>query len=205
MFIFKMLVSFLIGSFPTGLLVARIFKTDIRKGGSGNIGATNVWRVVGRIPGLFVLAIDILKGYFVVALLVPWMAVPLNIEVPEQRLILGIAVIIGHIFSVFLKFKGGKGVATLAGVLFALDPKIFFLCLLTWMIVFVLCRYVSLASICAVVSLPVFLVIFSYSLTFIVFGVVVALTVTFKHLANIRRLVAGEESKFLLRKQAIKI
>lgn len=199
MFIFKIILSFIIGSFPTGYLMAKLFKkADIRKEGSGNIGATNVWRVVGKIPGIIVLVVDILKGYFVVRFFSTEADKLFGLGILEQKLLLGLAVILGHNFSLFLKFKGGKGVATTAGVIFALEPKIFLLGLVIWIIVFSLFRYVSLASVSSAVLLPVFLAIWAFPFSFLLFSVAVALLISFKHLPNLRRLVAGEELKFRL-------
>jgi len=197
MFIFKIIFSFLIGSFPTGYIVTKLIKkTDIRKEGSGNIGATNVWRVVGKIPGIFVLIVDILKGYLVVKYLSIYGPISSYFSNLEEKLILGFSVILGHVFSIFLKFKGGKGVATTAGVLFALEPKLFFACLIIWFLVFLLFGYVSLASIITAVVFPILLVIIAYPFSFILFGILLALLVSFKHLSNIRRLILGKEPKF---------
>ena len=197
MFIFKIIFSFLIGSFPTGYIVTKLIKkTDIRKEGSGNIGATNVWRVVGKIPGIFVLIVDILKGYLVVKYLSIYGPISSYFSNLEEKLILGFSVILGHVFSIFLKFKGGKGVATTAGVLFALEPKLFFACLIIWFLVFLLFGYVSLASIITAVAFPILLVIIAYPFSFILFGILLALLVSFKHLSNIRRLILGKEPKF---------
>lgn len=172
-------------------------KTDIRKEGSGNIGATNVWRVAGKIPGIIVLLVDVLKGYFAVRFFSLWRASPfLGLGMLEQGLILGLSVILGHNFSLFLRFRGGKGVATAAGVIFALEPRALLIGLVVWAIVFAVFRYVSLASISSAVLLPLFLAIFAFPLFFVVFSVVVAILISFKHLSNIRRLFLGEESRF---------
>lgn len=198
-FLIKIIFAFIIGSFPTGYVVTKIIKKrDIRKEGSGNIGATNVWRVVGKLPGLFVLMVDILKGYLVVRYLPVWG--PLSVSSPslEEALILGFSVISGHTFSIFLKFKGGKGVATTTGVLFALEPKIFLICIIIWLVIFLFFHYVSLASIVAAITFPFLLVVFAYPFSFILFGILLALLISFKHYPNIRRLVLGEEPKFHL-------
>jgi glycerol-3-phosphate acyltransferase PlsY len=199
MLLFKTILAFVVGSFPTGYIMARILKkTDIRKEGSGNIGATNVWRVVGKLPGVAVLLIDILKGYFMVRVFSTETDKLLGLGTWEERILLGLAVILGHNFSIFLKFRGGKGVATSAGVIFALDSRLLFICLFIWIVVFLLFRYISLASLASSISLPIFLSLAGYPFSFILFGVSLALLISFKHLANIRRLLTGEEPKLKL-------
>ncbi|MGE4357498.1 MAG: glycerol-3-phosphate 1-O-acyltransferase PlsY [Candidatus Omnitrophota bacterium] len=199
MFAVKTILAFFIGSFPTGYIITKLLKkTDIRQEGSGNIGATNVWRVTGKIPGVLVLIVDILKGYLVVKYLALCEPISSTFSTLEERIILGFAVILGHTFSVFLKFKGGKGVATSAGVIFALEPRIFFICVVIWMIVFIVFRYVSLASITTAVLLPFILLITNRPFIYIMFGVFLALLVSYKHLSNIRRLILGNEPKFHL-------
>ncbi|MCM8783974.1 MAG: glycerol-3-phosphate 1-O-acyltransferase PlsY [Candidatus Omnitrophica bacterium] len=199
MFIIKVILAFFIGSFPTGFILTKLLKkTDIRKEGSGNIGATNVWRVTGKIPGVLVLVIDILKGYLVVRYLTLCEPISSSLSTFEEKLILGFSVILGHTFSIFLKFKGGKGVATTAGVIFALEPKIFFICLIIWSLVFLIFRYVSLASIITAVLLPLLLLIINRPFFYILFGVSLALLVSYKHIPNIRRIILGNEPKFHL-------
>ncbi len=143
------LTAFLIGSFPTAYLVSRYAKgIDIRQHGSGNVGATNVFRVMGKKYGLFVFGVDFLKG--ATAVFLTWLLWPDPAAHGVLDVWIGFGSILGHVFSPFLRFKGGKGVATGAGVLLATSPIIFIYTLLTWVIVFVLTRTVSISSIIAV-------------------------------------------------------
>ncbi|MCM8778706.1 MAG: glycerol-3-phosphate 1-O-acyltransferase PlsY [Candidatus Omnitrophica bacterium] len=199
MFIIKIVLAFLVGSFPTGYIVTKIFRrTDIRREGSGNIGATNVWRVVGKIPGMLVLFVDIFKGYLVVKYFVSQGTLSFLSPFVES-LVLGFFVVLGHTFSIFLKFRGGKGVATTAGVLFALEPRIFTICFFIWIFIFLFFRYVSLASILTAVSLPIILLILARPFFYILFAVLLALLISYKHLPNIRRLILAQEPKFHFR------
>ena len=151
--------AYLLGSIPTGYLVARAKGVDIRSVGSGNIGATNVFRAVGRVAGVAVLAIDLLKGLAACTALV-WLVqdhlLPANSGAVREWLALVAAVfaILGHNYTCWLRFKGGKGIATSAGVLIALVPKALLVILIVWILVFALTRYVSLGSIAASVTLP---------------------------------------------------
>lgn len=202
MFLLLSLISaYLLGSIPTSYIFAKVLKkVDIRKHGSGNAGATNVFRVVGKVPGIIVLILDVLKGVIAVALLSEvffnnTIGVTLGLEL--YKILLGLSVISGHVWTVFLKFKGGKGVATTAGVLMALAPKVIILCLLVWAIVFAIFRIVSVASIVASISMPIFAVIFYQSIFFVLFCVLLAIGSTYKHKANIKRLLRGEEKKLI--------
>ena len=197
----SLIFAYLIGSIPTSYIFAKVLKKiDIRKHGSGNVGATNVFRTVGKIPGIIVLLIDAAKGVLAVSLLSEvflsnWTGITLGLEF--YKILLGICVISGHVFSVFLKFKGGKGVATTAGVLIALAPGILLACLLVWVIVFAIFRIVSIASITASLFLPIFAIIFYRSFYFVIFCVLLSLASVYKHKANIRRLLRGEEKKLI--------
>lgn len=192
------LAAYLLGSLPTGYLVARARGVDIRKQGSGNIGATNVFRILGKPAGIFVLVIDGLKGYAACAwvsdLMLRWFANP-EIASETVRITAGIAAILGHNYTCWLRFKGGKGIATSAGVLAALVPVALVIIVTIWIIVFVLTRYVSLASISASFALP-----FAAWITRNPFGVVIvtaamgALAI-YKHRANIHRLLEGTENR----------
>ena len=153
--------AYLLGSIPTGYLVARAKGIDIRTVGSGNIGATNAFRVLGKRAGAFVLAADALKG--LAAVFLGALAGPLMANIPSERIdvavqwfhiVAGVGAIVGHSFTCWLKFKGGKGVATSAGVLLGILPPAFGLSLAVWLLVFLASRYVSLASLLAAVALP---------------------------------------------------
>ena len=156
-YILIVVVGYLLGSIPTGFLVAKAKGIDIRSAGSGNIGATNVFRILGKPAGIFVLLVDALKGFAACSWLAGVVFRVFSVP-PEQtenlRILAGICAVLGHNYTCWLKFKGGKGIATSAGVYFALAPLAAGIALGTWMVVFVLSRYVSVASIAAAVALP---------------------------------------------------
>lgn len=194
------IICYLIGSIPTSFLIAKYLKgIDIREHGSGNVGATNTARVVGKLPGLLVLAIDILKGLVCVMLVAKlFIGFGINIDPAIYALMLGSMAIIGHIWTVFLGFKGGKGIATSSGVFIGVAPKIFLAALVIWIIVFAWKRYVSLASIISAISIPVMLAVMSYPPSFVVITSVVCGITVYRHYPNIKRLVRGEEHRFSL-------
>ncbi|NQU95252.1 MAG: glycerol-3-phosphate 1-O-acyltransferase PlsY [Candidatus Omnitrophica bacterium] len=199
--IISLTLAYLIGSIPTSYIFAKALKKiDIREHGSGNVGATNVFRTVGKIPGIIVLLIDVAKGVVAVSLLSEvflsnWTGVILGLEF--YKILLGMCAIAGHVFSVFLRFKGGKGIATTGGVLIALAPGTLLACLAIWIIVFAVFRIVSIASIIASLSLPIFAVIFYRSFYFVIFCVILCLASVYKHKANIKRLLRGEEKRLI--------
>lgn len=183
--------TYLIGGFPTGLLMGKLFKgMDVRQHGSGNIGATNVLRVAGKLPGLLVLLIDTAKGWAPVAFfgaLVPTQTAPI---------LLSVAAVAGHIWNPFLQFKGGRGVATGLGVLLALDRKVGLAALGVWVIAFLTTRYVSVASISAALVAP-FLIAFLGRPPSWVWGAIgIGLAIIARHRPNILRLLQGEEPRF---------
>lgn len=187
------IASYLIGSIPFGYIVAKSRSIDIRQHGSGNIGATNVWRTMGPGFGAIVLALDVLKGAAAV-----FLGRQAGIEGAE--LLTGIAALLGHAFPVCLGFKGGKIIATGLGVMIALAPAVALIAVIIFAVVVFATRYVSLGSIFGAVSAPVFLAVFNYSNMYLLFGVLVCLFAVLKHLANIKRILAGTESKIKLKK-----
>ena len=193
-------IAYLLGAFPTAYIFGKMLKgIDIRKHGSGNVGATNVFRTVGKVSGIIVLVIDFLKGLIAVTVL-PSLLQSLFPEAtlpPYAYIVLGASVISGHIWTVFLKFKGGKGVATTGGVMAGLSPLLLLLCLAVWIIVFSAWRYVSLASIIAATALPVLAVIFGKDISFIAFCSILCIVGVYGHRSNIKRLLAGKEKKLL--------
>jgi len=197
--ILSLLLAYLIGSIPTSFIFARLLKkTDIRKYGSGNVGATNVFRVVGKVPAVIVLIMDMLKGYAAVVFLPEIFmnnAIDAALGLELYRILLGLSVISGHVWTVFLKFKGGKGVATAAGVLIAIAPKVIAGSASVWVLVFIAFRIVSVASITASIFLPVFALMFYSSTPLTLFTVLLCIFGTYKHKSNIQRLVRGEEKK----------
>jgi acyl phosphate:glycerol-3-phosphate acyltransferase len=187
--------GYLLGSLPFGYWVVRLLRgEDIRTQGSGNVGASNVFRVYGRRLGIAVALLDGAKGS-AAALLGLWAGGAV------VGVLAGAAAMVGHARPMFLRFqKGGKMVATAGGVTLALAPLALIGCVVVWVAVFVATRYASLASIVAAIALPVFVALFGYSWPVLVFGVVGAAAVIFMHRQNIRRLVAGTEHRFELRR-----
>ena len=189
------IISYLIGSIPSAYIAGRVSKNiDIRKFGSGNVGATNAFRVLGKFWGIIVFICDFLKGFFCVGILPHIFKISLE---PKFITVLGISVILGHIYTIFLNFKGGKGVATGFGVLLGLGLYIpqFYLVLLivlgVWMITFYFCEIVSLASILSALTLP--LATFYLSKDYFIFTLIVGILIIWRHRSNIKRLLKKEE------------
>ena len=198
-------VAYLIGSIPTGYLVAkRVRGIDIREQGSGNIGATNVFRTVGKEWGSAVLLSDMLKGWLVTAIVAPTADAFPELATPIRQFIFGAAAIAGHTWTPWLKLKGGKGVATSAGALFGIFPFATVIALLIWALCFFIWHYVSLASIVAAASFPVLLILLyrqieSFGTVFIT-SIALAGLLIYNHRANITRLKQGEEPRVEFRK-----
>ncbi|MEW5784764.1 MAG: glycerol-3-phosphate 1-O-acyltransferase PlsY [Bacillota bacterium] len=184
------LAVYIIGSIPFGYIMTRLLKkVDIRAYGSGNIGATNVLRVLGWPAALFVFFLDGAKGVAAV-LLAGYLS-----DLTAVRLAAGLAVLLGHSFPVFLRFKGGKGAATGIGVLFALGGWVAPVVLLFAGAIIAATRYVSLGSILGALSLPLLFWLFGFEAAYIYFGAFAALLVILRHHANIGRLIRGTETK----------
>jgi glycerol-3-phosphate acyltransferase PlsY len=186
-------LAYFCGSVPTGFLVGWAKGVDIRKVGSGNLGATNVFRTLGKGPGILVLLIDAAKGALPVLALPGLFAG--HADPVWLRLIAALCAVLGHNYTCWLGFKGGKGIATSAGVLAALVPAAFLCTLLTWIVVFAASRYVSLASMCAAGILPVATVLASEPLPIIGLNLLLGLLAIWKHKPNIQRLLAGTENR----------
>ncbi len=191
--------GYLLGSLPTGYLVGRARGVDVRTLGSGNIGATNVMRLLGTKAGLFVLGVDALKGFLAVA--GPGRGLSAGVSsgaagADLMAVTAGVAAILGHNYTCWLGFKGGKGIATSAGVLLALMPAALGICFLVWAVVFGLSRYVSLASICAAAALPVAAWGTGGGPLLTGVGLALGALAIFKHRANIRRLLDGTEPRW---------
>jgi len=182
--------AYLLGSIPTGLLLGRAYGIDVRKEGSGNIGATNLYRTVGRKVGVMTLAGDCLKG------MLPVLAVKYSSLPVEYAAWVGLAAFCGHVFPVFLKFRGGKGVATALGVFLALSPLAVAVALGVFAVLMLVWRYVSLGSIGAAAVMPIAVWALGEGRVVGVVTMIVAVIVIFRHTENIRRLVAGTESRF---------
>jgi glycerol-3-phosphate acyltransferase PlsY len=190
--------AYLLGSIPTGYLLVRIFrKEDVRETGSGNIGATNVARAGGKGLGIVTLLLDALKGYLAV-LLAMHFAPSVNGRVSTLAIAAAVAAVIGHIFTVWLRFKGGKGIATALGVFIALVPLVALASLLLFILVFALSRYVSLASIVAASAIPLlaWLLVPAHTSALLIGLSIISLLSILKHHANITRLLNGTESRF---------
>jgi glycerol-3-phosphate acyltransferase PlsY len=192
-------LAYVIGSIPTSVWVSRyFFGVDIRDYGSGNAGATNTYRVLGSRWGTFVMSVDILKGVLATSL---YILIPYYMHDEWDRtnfmVGLGLAAVLGHIFPIFADFKGGKGVATLFGMVIAIQPVVAICCIAVFLLVLYLTRFVSLSSILASVAFAVFILfIFNEKETlYRVFAVAVALMVILTHQKNINRLLKGTESK----------
>jgi len=192
------IISYLVGSIPTAYIFGHMLKSiDIRKYGSGNVGATNVFRVFGKWAGITVLLLDIYKGFWIIAIVCE----VLGLVFIWERIIMAVAVVLGHNYTVFLKFKGGKGVATSLGVLIGLTVTIaairpvLFLTLFTFLCCFLVSRIISLSSIIAAMSLPIYMLITRQVPEILLLGVFFCVFVVYRHIPNIKRLKAGQEPK----------
>jgi len=185
--------SYLLGSVPSGLIIGKLSGLDVRKAGSGNIGATNLARLLGKKIGLLTLVADTAKGLIPILL-----AQEIGLSDPISALV-GIAAFLGHVYPIFLKFKGGKGVATGFGVLLGLAPLATTILLLIFAAVAVMTRIVSLSSMVSAVAAPLVLWLFYYSPTYIIMAALIAIMIVFRHYANIQRLLNGTEPRFSTR------
>jgi glycerol-3-phosphate acyltransferase PlsY len=186
------LAGYLIGSIPFGLLIGRLFYgIDVRDHGSGNIGTTNTYRSLGFGAGALVLICDTAKGFapaYVASLLLP----------PWLTVLVAVTPVVGHMRSVFLRFRGGKGVATASGIILALMWPIFLIIYAIWLAIIVVTRYVSLASICAATSFAVLTFVFDEPTAYRVSAVAVSAIVIWAHRGNVGRLLRGTESRVVL-------
>jgi glycerol-3-phosphate acyltransferase PlsY len=203
-----LVISYLLGSIPTAYLFGRILKgVDIRKVGSGNVGATNAMRALGKGAGITVLLLDILKGFIVVVLLGDFFSTRVVLlESQDLRIIMGLCSICGHNWTIFLKFKGGKGIATTFGVLLGLALKlpglniIIGILVLTWGIIFMASRIVSLASIAAAIALPVSVLFFKQPVILTAVSLILCVFVLIRHKSNLLRILQGKEPRLYFRK-----
>ncbi|MCX6364371.1 MAG: glycerol-3-phosphate 1-O-acyltransferase PlsY [Actinobacteria bacterium] len=194
-FVAAMLLAYLMGAIPFGVVVGKLFyHVDVREHGSGNVGTTNVFRVLGKKAGVVVLVCDMLKGFipaFIAAYFLretdPWLVI-----------FIAAAPVVGHMYSVFLKGRGGKGVATGAGVVLALVPLAFGVIFVVWLLLIVITRYVSLASLVATLLVPVFVFALGDPLPYLIAAVLVTVGIFWAHRGNIKRLFQGTENRVKL-------
>lgn len=202
--------SYFIGSLPTAYLSGKLIKgIDIRNHGSGNVGATNAFRVLGAPIGITVLLLDALKGIICVIVIADFL-ITKGVVINELflRIVLGVVSVIGHSLTVFLRFKGGKGMATTLGVLIGLAIKfpalkaILLIEVLLWFLVFMISRIVSLASIVSAVFLPIFFIAFKQPMSLIIMSLFLAIFIIYRHKANIFRLLHNQEPRLSLKPKA---
>jgi len=196
-------LSYIIGSFPTSIIVGKLLKgIDIREHGSGNAGGTNVFRVLGPGPGIFVMLFDAFKGFAATFWVSRIVLDSVPLDAGMVMILAGVGAIVGHIWTVFAHFRGGKGVGTAAGMLLALFPKALLVCLLVFFVVLFVSKIVSLSSMSAAITLPITLSVFKFALnmpvanSLYVFSFIAAALIVFTHRSNIKRLLNGTENRF---------
>lgn len=198
-------LAYLLGSIPTAVWYGQtFFKLDIRQHGSGNAGATNTFRVLGKRAGTIVLLIDVLKGYtaaLLSSLLFQLDVITVN-EILTFQIVFGLVAVFGHLFPLFANFRGGKGVATLLGMMLGTHPEVAVLCIGVFLLVVIASQYISLGSMLAALAFPVLLLLRVFgekeSPLLIVFGFLVFLMVVFTHKKNIGRILRGQENRTVL-------
>lgn len=198
-------ISYIIGSMPTALWVGKAFYgIDIRQHGSGNSGATNTFRVLGKKAGISVLLIDVIKGLTAASLVRYYDFVEIgSVRYVNLQLLFGLTAVIGHIFPVFANFKGGKGIATLLGMVIGIHYLSALACIGLFLVILFSTRYVSLSSILSAIAFPLIAVVIykNEEPLFVAFGIAAAIMVVLTHQKNIKRLVAGNENKAKLLKK----
>lgn len=190
--LFIVLFAYLLGSVPTGFLLGSLSGVDVRQVGSGNVGATNVARVVGKKQGFIVLVGDVAKGF-----IPPFLSLQLDLSYGITSLA-ALATFIGHLYPVFLRFQGGKGVATALGIFLCLAPMATIVLIFVFLFVVMVSQVISLASLVAAGLAPIVFWIFSYSPFLIWLSLLIAVLVTVRHRENIQRLISGVEPRFNL-------
>ena len=204
------ILSYLIGAFPTSIILGKARKgIDIREYGSGNAGATNTFRVLGKKSGILVMAVDVFKGY--TATMLPYFFFLFDFSINDNQfaamqLIFGLSAVLGHIFPVYARFKGGKGVASLLGMVIAFNSSVALICIGIFLIVLIISKYVSLGSMLASLAFPILLTMpkinpHDPTPLQIGFGIFIFLLVVYTHKKNVKRLLKGEESKSYLFKK----
>lgn len=188
--------AYFVGAIPFGLIIGMLRGIDIRRYGSGNVGATNTMRVAGKAAGIAALLLDIAKGIIAVTAVAPFFY-ELGVLVGRDLFfaMMALSAVCGHIWNIFLKFKGGKGVATTAGILMALYPRLFFIGIIVWITSLCLSKYVSLSSVVASLSLPIAAAIFGYPWPAVGLCLTLFVICSYKHKGNLARIMKGEESR----------
>jgi glycerol-3-phosphate acyltransferase PlsY len=187
-----LLVIYLIAAIPTGVVLTRLMGLDdVRSKGSGNIGATNVYRVAGKLPGILTLFGDILKGFLPLLAVKHWLA-----PTPAQLGLAGVVAIAGHCYPLYLRFKGGKGVATALGIFLVLDPLAVLGGCLAFLAAVALTRYISLGSTLAAIAVPLLTLVFDRPLPLVISACAVGALIVWRHRGNLRRILAGTENRF---------
>lgn len=196
--ILAIILSYLIGSIPSGYIAGKLKGIDIREHGSGNIGFTNVLRVLGILPGVIVLLADVGKAVIAVLAVSQLGRLQPGAMAPYLPALCGGTVLLGNVWTIFLKFRGGKGVATSLGIFLSISPIAGLISLAVWIIVVVITRYVSLGSILLCISfcITVFITNGEYIWGIRILALVVTVIVIYRHKGNIQRLISGEERKF---------
>jgi len=187
-----LLLIYLVAAIPTGVVLTRLMGLDdVRSKGSGNIGATNVYRVAGKLPGILTLVGDIFKGFLPLLALKLWLH-----PTPGQLGLAGVLAIVGHCYPVYLRFKGGKGVATALGIFLVLDPVAVFGGCAAFLLAVGLTRYISLGSVVAATSVPLLVLLLGRPLPLILSACAVGALIVWRHRDNLRRLLTGTEGRF---------
>lgn len=187
--VLMLLFAYLLGSVPTGFLLGSLSGVDVRQAGSGNVGATNVARVVGKRQGLVTLLGDVAKGF-----IPAFLSLQLGFD-PRVSALVGLAAFLGHLYPLFLRFQGGKGVATALGVFLALAPIVAGFLVLVFLLIVIVSRIVALGSLVAAVLTPIVFWFFSGSLSFFGSSFLISLFIIIRHRENIQRLIAGVEPR----------
>jgi glycerol-3-phosphate acyltransferase PlsY len=191
-FIPLLLLIYLVAAIPTGVVLPRLMGLeDVRSKGSGNIGATNVYRVAGKLPGILTLLGDILKGFLPLLAVKLWFA-----PTPLQLGVAGVVAIVGHCYPVYLRFMGGKGVATAFGIFLLLDPQALLGGCLVFLVAVALTRYISLGSVLAAIAVPLLTLLFSRPLPMVLSACAIGALIVWRHRDNLQRLLTGTENRF---------
>lgn len=201
-YVFGLIISYLIGSIPFGYIIPIAKGIDIRKQGSGNIGATNVGRILGRKYGIIIFILDLLKG-FIVVFIIPVLICGIKFPTTSDNLLVilcGVCAILGHVFPIFLRFKGGKAVATSLGVFMWLSPIPIAIAFGVWILTVILSRYVSLGSMISAIVLTGGIIAFENEpfgngIYITILSIIVAILIILRHITNIQRIINGTETK----------